>query len=88
MLIDNYSSLTTILELNFKTVIPHFITEQIISPEEKFIEVDDFLEKIVTCLKNGHTDHFDVLLKIMKRHGNLSAEELAVRMEEQLSLKQ
>ena len=88
VLIDNYSSLTTILELNFKTVIHHFITERIISLEEKSIEVDDFLEKIATCSKNGHTDHFYALLKIMKRHGKLSGEELAVRMEEKLSLKQ
>ena len=89
VLIDNYSSLTIFLKLSFKDLVPHFISERIISLEEASIEVKDFLEKIATCLKDGHTDHFYALLKIMKYHGKSSdEEELAVCMEEKLSLKQ
>ena len=68
-------------------MIPYFISEQIISLDEKSIEVEDFLsEKIATCLKDGHTEHFYTLLKIMKSRGNSSDEELAVAMEEKLSI--
>ena len=67
-------------------MIPDFITERIISLDEKSIEVEDFLEKIATCLKDGRTEHFYALLKIMKDYGNSSDEELAVAMEQKLSI--
>ena len=87
MFIDNYSKLTTILKLSFKNMIPHFIEERIISPEERSIKVEEFLERIATCLKTGRTEHFYALLRIMKHYGNSSDEELANAMEENLSLK-
>ena len=85
--IDNYSKLTRILGLSFKNMIPDFITERIISfDEKKSIKVEDFLERIEIYLKDGHTKHFYTLLKIMKDHGKSSDEELAVAMEEKLSI--
>ena len=84
--LDNYSKLTDILKLSFKNMIPHFITERMISIEEKSIQVEDFLTKVATRLKDGDTEHFYALLKIMKHRGISSDEELAVAMEEKLSL--
>ena len=84
--LDNYSKLTDILKLSFKDFIPRFITERMIGIEEESIGVKDFLKKIAACLKDGHTEHFYALLEIMKHHGKSSDEELAVAMEEKLSL--
>ena len=84
--IDNYLNLTHILGPGFKNMIPYFIKERIISPDEDSIEVKDFLRKISTYLKDGHTEHFYMLLKIMKNCGKSSVEELAVAMEKQLSI--
>lgn len=67
---------------------PVFITERIISPEESNFTVEDFLKKIAMYLKDGCTEHFYAMLKIMKEHGNSPDEELAVSMEKNLSLKQ
>ena len=85
--IDNYSKLTTILKLSFNNMIPHFVTERIISPDERSIKVEDFLGKITTCLEGGRTENFHALLRIMKHYGNWSDEELASAMVENLSLK-
>ena len=87
MFVDNYSKLTVILKLSFKTMMPFFITERIISPEENNATVEDFLKKIAICLKDGCTKHFYAMLKIMKEHGNSPDEELAIAMEKSLSLK-
>ena len=86
--VDNYSKLTAILKLSFKNMMPHFITERIISPEENSAKVEDLLEKIAIYLKDGCTKHFYTMLKIMKEYGNSSDEELAIAMEKNLSLKQ
>ena len=85
VLIDNYSKLTTLLKLSLKKLIPHFITEKIINPEENSIKVEDLLDKIRTQLKNGYTERFYAMLKIMKNCGLSSDEELAKDMEKSLS---
>ena len=70
-------------------MVPHFISKRIIDFDEKSkITTEDLLDKIMTHLKDGDTNHFYALLDIMKVHGNVTDEELANAMEENLSLKQ
>ena len=50
--IDNYSKFSDILKPGFKNMIPYFITERMINPEEsKFIQVEDVLAKIAMHLR-------------------------------------
>ena len=85
--IDYYSKLRDILKPGFKNMVPYFITERVINPEEcKSIQVEDVLAKIATHLKDGDNGHLYSLLKIMKHYGKLPDEELALEMEKKLSL--
>jgi len=71
----------------FENMLPYFIPERIINPEEliedKPIRVESFLAKIAKHLKDGHLYS---LLKIMKCYGKLPDKELAYDMEKKLSL--
>ena len=71
-------------------MVPYFITERVINPEELIegnsIRVENFLAKIATQLKDGHNGHLYSLLKIMKHYGKSPDEELALDMEKKLSL--
>ena len=71
-------------------MVPYFITERVINPEEliegKPIQVENFLAKIATNLKDGDNGHLYSLLKIMKYFGKSPDEELALDMEKKLSL--
>ena len=81
--INNYSNLVAVLKPGFKNMIPHFVSKQIINPDETSLE--NLLKKIATCLKEGDAKHFYNMLHIMKYHGNLSVKELADRIENELS---
>ena len=90
MFIDNYSKFRDVLKPGFENMVPYFITERVINPEELIegnsIRVENFLAKIATQLKDGHNGHLYSLLKIMKHYGKSPDEELALDMEKKLSL--
>ena len=82
--VDNFSKLSTILKLSFRTLAPFFVTEQLLSPTEVDVEAEHFLKNIAISLKSGTTTKFYTMLNIMKQHGNLPDEELAIAMENAL----
>ena len=84
--IDNYSKLTTVLRPGFDNMKHHFISKRIIGIDEQSkVTVEYLLEKIMTSLKDGHTEKFYAMLDIMKGYGNSTDEELAMAIEKNLS---
>ena len=78
---DNYAKLSQVLNVN--TLIPHFITNRIITVTDASDirscnrESEKLLEYIARHLKAGYTYSFYLMLHVMKTHGTITAETLA-----------
>jgi len=84
--VEYFSKLTDILNIQLKSLVNHFVTERIISLEEKdTINVDTLLRNIGLHLKNGINKTFHKMLDIMEKFGGLAGEELATSIKRKCS---
>ena len=88
---ENYSKLTEVL--NVHTLIPHFITERVITVDDasdikscnrESEKIMKLLDYIARPLKAGYTESFYIMLDVMKTHCTIAVEALANNMESSL----
>ena len=83
--IKNFSNLKNFLNTN--NLMDHFVTERIISIEDKEkSNVDSLLHSIGLNLKSGINRAFRTMLDIIERYGSLAGEELAKRIKKELQV--